>query len=107
MTLLGRPSERTSRLVHVLPLGITDLNILRDERREFKEESVDEWTVTDMTDQLVKLVENRQLVQLTVDTGMQEWRYSRLVNEREAEVMRRLEAAYDVAGGIVNRIVVK
>lgn len=106
-TLLGRPSEGNGRLVHVLPLGITELIITRGRGRGFRNRSVDEWTDTDMTDQVVEPVENRQLVQLTVNTGMAGRGNGVLVNDQKVEVMGRLKAAYGVAGVGVERIVVE
>lgn len=105
VTLLGRPSGRSARLVHVLPLGITELNIGRGRGWQWRDRSVDEWTVADMTDQVVELVENRQLVQLTVNTGVVGNIMG--VNDHVAEVKARLEAAYDVTGVVVQRIVVE
>lgn len=92
-------------MVHVLPLGIKELDITRGGGWEFKDPRVDAWTVTDMADQVVELVESRQLVQLTVSTGIEGEVAG--VNAHEAEVMARLEAAYDVTGVVVQRIVVE
>lgn len=86
VTLLGRPSEVNLRLVDVLPLGIKEFKIERVAREDFSPENVEQWTVTDMSDQVVELVESRQLVQLT---------------------MARFKAAYGVVGVASANIVVQ
>lgn len=106
-TLLGRPSEAKVRLVDVLPLGIRELKIQRREGEDFSPVYVEEWTVAEMTDQVVELVENRQLEQLTVNTGTWERRNHMRVNGYKAQVMVRLQAAYEIAGVAPPRIFVE
>lgn len=92
--LLGTRLTATCRLVDLLPMGIRELEVRRlDELSHLRSSS--EWTVTEMTDQLVLVVLHRQrLVRLNVDTCSVRYTVEMgWVNAYEAEVKERLVVA--------------
>lgn len=95
--LLGTRLTATCRLVDLLPMGIRELEVRRlDELSHLR--STSEWTVTEMTDQLVLVVlHRRQLVRLTVDTCSVRYTVEMgWVNAYEAAVKDRLVVACGV-----------
>lgn len=92
--LVGSRATSTSRLVDVLPMGIKVLFIeLKDRLCRMK--SHQEWNAREMTDQLVELVQSRDLVKLTINvcTGRPSRMERDWVNAGEAAVKPRLMAA--------------
>lgn len=92
--LIGSGSVSTTRLVDVLPMGIRVLELRRTDPQPFLLRSRDRWTVEQMTDQLVEVLQNRDLERLTVDTCAAVFnRGQGWFNAYEEEVKKRLAAA--------------
>lgn len=91
--LVGTRVTATSRLVDLLPMGIRELQLRRTARMS-RLESDEEWTVAEMTDQLVEVLQSRELWWLTVNTeGEVYTEEGGWVNVYLEEVKERLAAA--------------
>lgn len=96
--LLGSRQNPNGRLVDVLPLGIRSLFVWRKDRDSMVK-SREHWGVWEMTEQLVEVLQNRRIVDLTVDTCAGVYlmekgkRKEGWFNQYEERVMERLTAA--------------
>lgn len=105
--LVGKPAVSTSRLVDVLPVVIRDLTIHRQDEVYFTTEKYQkekEWTVLDMTDQVVELLKRKnerglsELTQLTVGAGF--W-VTGVLPEDQPELEAKLKITLDACAGSV------
>lgn len=67
--LVGTAKSSSARLVDVLPMGIRVLDLRRKDQRRSRLKFCERWTVEEMADQLVEVLNSRAVVKLTVDTG--------------------------------------
>lgn len=95
--LLGSVGDSTARLVDVLPVRLRVLHLRRLEKISYGARLYEHWTVREMMEQVVEVLQSRALVKLTVDTD------ASMYSERKGgvsymEVKRRLAEAVVVAG---------
>lgn len=97
--LLGSRQNPTGRLVDVLPFGIRRLFLWRKDEHSSLVKSREQWSVWQMTEQLVEVLQNRSLEHLTVNTCAKvyilqkgTWKEG-WFNQYEERVKQRLTAA--------------